>query len=128
MAWQREYLQLKDGTAAALRFRLLHEGANMRGRLSLATHQRDVDGELTSIRSVLKPRVISGFILLRESETAPYGTLAELEALWNSTQLTACGMSDTTFWEATIVIDCLPKPIDLLDYYNAVEIRVEQKR
>lgn len=127
MAWTRNYLELKVG-ATTLRYRMLLEEANMRGILQLATHQRNLDGQIVSVRSDMEPRVIRGFILLKESETAPNGTLAELQAWWSATTLEARGMADADFWAAVIVGDWEPRPFEQMDYYYAVPINIEQKQ
>jgi hypothetical protein len=127
MSWTRNYLELKVASTT-LRYRVLLEESNMRGRLQLASHQRNLDGQTVSVRSLLNPVVLRGFILVKDGDSAPYGTLAQLETWWNSTALEARRMGDSDFWAAVIQGDWEPKPFEQMDYYYAVPVNIEQKQ
>lgn len=127
MAWLRNYLELKNKTGT-YRFRVAIQDANIRGRLSLATHKRNLDGYDIAVRSTFRPRVIYGTIMIRPDDTTPWGTLSDLASLWDDVELEARGHGDANFWAATMMSDYDPIAIEPGDRYYYVALKLEQRQ
>lgn len=128
MALARSYLLLKSGVGGTeYQFKVMFEESDIEGRLTLASHQRALNGALISIRSDFDPRTFKGVVLINDEDSAPWGTQANLWSLWEDTDLYAKGHSDSAYWKATIINDFLPKGLEQTHRYIVIPIAIEQR-
>lgn len=131
MAYATSYVTLNwtySGTAYTKRFRFLQAESNPEGEIGFSGSRRDLQGYLTVIKVPFMAKVLEGVIVIEPTDTAPYGTLADLRKAWDrtSTGLTCQRWSDDAAWSAFWRGDWKPIPVDPLGNFWYVPVALEQ--